>query len=70
MTTASGPTVPPLEKRLLLGAVAVGLLHAVDDAVLNRQTGVSTDQHLTALAAATVAAAASAVRCWSVETPV
>jgi len=61
MTTASHRPMPRLERRLFLGAVAVGLLHAVDDAVLNRQPGVAAGQHLTALAAATVVGVAAAL---------
>lgn len=61
MTTAPGRPMPTLEKRLFLGAVAVGLLHAVDDAVLNLQPGVPADQHLMALAAATVVGVTAAV---------
>lgn len=41
-------TVPVLEKRLFLGAVVIGLVHAVDDAVLNREPGVPAGQHLVA----------------------
>lgn len=40
MTRKPGRTAPRLEQRLSLGAVVVGLLHAVDDSVLNRQPGV------------------------------
>jgi hypothetical protein len=54
MTTSLGRTMPMLEKRLFRGAVALGLLHAVDEAVLNRQPGVPDGQHLPALAAATI----------------
>jgi len=43
------------ETRVFAAAVLVGLLHAVDDAVLNRQPGVPADQHLPALAAVTLA---------------
>jgi uncharacterized protein len=60
MTTPRRP-MPTLEKRLFRGAVAVGLLHAVNDAVLNRQPGASADQHLMALATATVVGVAAAV---------
>lgn len=40
-------------------ATAVGLGHALDDAVLNRQPGVPIDQHLPALVAVTAVAAAA-----------
>ena len=43
------------ETRVFAAAVLIGLLHAVDDAVLNRQPGVPADQHLPALAAVTLA---------------
>jgi len=42
-------------------ATAVGLLHAVDDAVLHRQPGVPVEQHLPALVAVTVVAIAGVV---------
>jgi len=45
------------EHRWFAVALGVGLLHAVDDAVLNRQPGVPVTQHLPALAAVTVGAA-------------
>lgn len=48
-----------LESRILLGALAIGLLHAVDDALLNRQPGVAWDQHLPALIVVTVICAAA-----------
>ncbi|CUR54792.1 membrane hypothetical protein [metagenome] len=53
-------TVPVLEKRLFLGAVVTGLVHAVDDAVLNRQPGVPAGQHLIALAIVTAVGVAAA----------
>ena len=53
-------TVPVLEKRLFLGAVVIGLVHAVDDAVLNRQPGVPAGQHLVALATVTAVGVAAA----------
>lgn len=52
--------VPRQPDRALLvfaAATAVGLLHALDDAVLNRQPGVPIDQHLPALLVVTVGAA-------------
>jgi dienelactone hydrolase len=42
------------------GAVVIGLAHAVDDAVLNRQPGVPVDQHLVALAVVTAVGVAAA----------
>jgi hypothetical protein len=39
-----------MEHRIFVAAVAVGLVHAVDDAVVNRQPGVEITQHLVALA--------------------
>lgn len=45
------------EDRLFTACVAVGMLHAVDDALLNRQPGVPVTQHLLALLAVTVGAA-------------
>jgi dienelactone hydrolase len=49
MMQPSAWTVPALETRVFLGAVVIGLVHAVDDAVLNRQPGVPAGQHLVAL---------------------
>jgi uncharacterized protein len=45
------------EDRLLTAAIGIGLVHAVDDAVVNRQPGVPLHQHLLALGVVTVAAA-------------
>ncbi|QBX55747.1 hypothetical protein EXE58_09970 [Nocardioides seonyuensis] len=42
--------------RVFTAATAVGLLHALDDAVLNRQPGVPVDQHLPALLAVALGA--------------
>jgi uncharacterized protein len=61
MTKRSRGIGSRVERRLLLGAVAVGLIHAFDDALLNRQPGVSAGQHLVALAAVSVVGAASVV---------
>ena len=44
------------EKRVFATALAVGLAHAVDDALLHRQPGVPVTRHLVALLAVTVAA--------------
>jgi hypothetical protein len=57
--SADGAGVPALERRLFLGSVTVGLLHPVDDAVVNRQPGVPVGQHLTGLAAVTAACLAA-----------
>src|SRR5688572_10172835 len=43
--------------RVFAAATAVGLLHALDDAVLNRQPGVPVDRHLLALLVVTLGAA-------------
>jgi hypothetical protein len=61
MTKRSRGIAPRAERDLLLGAVAVGLIHAFDDALLNRQPGVSAGQHQLALAAVSVVGAASVV---------
>jgi uncharacterized protein len=45
---------------VFVAAVAVGLLHAVDEAVLHRQPGVPVGRHLPALLAVTVAATVAA----------
>ena len=51
-----------VENRLFVGAVFVGLVHALDDAVLNRQPGVPAHQHLMGLGLVLVTGvAASAV---------
>jgi dienelactone hydrolase len=49
------------ETRVFVGAVLVGLLHAVDDALLQRQPGVPADQHLPALAVVAVLGALAAL---------
>jgi uncharacterized protein len=49
-----------LENRIFLGALTIGLVHAVDDAVVGRQAGVPVGQHLGALAAAVAVGAAAA----------
>jgi uncharacterized protein len=48
--------VSTVTSRVFAGAIAVALLHAVDDAVLNRQPGVPLTQHLWALMAVGVVA--------------
>lgn len=50
MTPTARWVAATLEKRVFLGAVAVGPLHAVDDAALNHQPAVCAGQHLTTLA--------------------
>jgi dienelactone hydrolase len=47
----------PSENSLFIGALAVGMVHAVDDALLHRQPGVPVTQHLPALVVVAVAAA-------------
>ena len=59
MTQTAGSS--SLESRVFRGAVLLGLLHAVDDALLNRQPGVPLGQHLAGLAAVTMVAAAAAI---------
>jgi alpha/beta superfamily hydrolase len=49
------------EARIFAGAVLVGLVHALDDAVLNRQPGVPADQHLVGLALVSVTGVAATV---------
>lgn len=51
-----GWTVPCTERTTFAVAVAVGVLHAVDDALLDRQPGVPAGQHAWALLAAVVVA--------------
>jgi hypothetical protein len=48
------------EHRIVAAALGVGVVHAIDDAVLNRQPGVPLPQHLPALAVVAVAAAVGA----------
>lgn len=54
------PRAASVEFRVVAVATGLGVLHAVDDAVVNRQPGVPVDQHLPALAV-TVALAVAAV---------
>ena len=49
------------ENAVFVGALAVGMVHAVDDAVVNRQPGVPVSQHLPGLLAVAVAAAVAAL---------
>lgn len=58
-TTSAPPTSRPTENGVFVAALAVGLAHAVDDALLNRQPGVPPSQHVMALVAVAVAAAAA-----------
>ena len=55
---SSSTTVRWTEFRVFTAATTVGVVHALDDAVLNRQPGVPLDQHAGALLVAVVAAAA------------
>lgn len=50
-----------MEHRAFTGAVAMGMIHAFDDAVVNRQPGVPMGQHLAALA---VVGGAAALAVW------
>src|SRR3954463_6627629 len=64
-STATAPTGPASagrgrERAVFVAAVAVGLLHAVDEAVLHRQPGVPVGRHLPALLAVTLAAMVAA----------
>jgi dienelactone hydrolase len=54
--TGAAPARRGRERAVFVAAVAVGLVHAVDDAVLHRQPGVPVGRHLVALLAVTVAA--------------
>lgn len=49
-------TSQTIEFRVFTGATAIGVLHALDDAVINRQPGVPVTRHLLALAVVTVCA--------------
>jgi dienelactone hydrolase len=55
---SNGRTSVSAEFRVFAAATTVGLLHAVDDAVLNRQPGVPVGQHLPALLVTLLVAAA------------
>jgi dienelactone hydrolase len=52
-------TSQAMEFRVFTGATAIGLVHAVDDAVINRQPGVPITRHLLALAVVTACALAA-----------
>lgn len=54
------PALVRQEHRVFVVALALGLVHALDDAVLNRQPGVPVTRHLPALVVVTVAALAAA----------
>lgn len=59
MTSSKPQQGPDRPFLVFLAGTAVGLVHAVDDAVLHRQPGVPADQHLLALVVVSAAAAAA-----------
>jgi alpha/beta superfamily hydrolase len=59
MTSSKPPQGTDRSFLVFLCGTAAGIVHALDDAVLNRQPGVPVDQHLPALAAVLVAALAA-----------